>query len=312
MRAFVPPFRFSSFFSPEDTLLCAIASEAALAHARTIPRSDGRRAESLRIAELTTGSGLVGMHLLRLERGSTLAGLDIDPNAIDTAARNARYLGLTRRARFDCADLWSAKTRSVLADYLPHLLICNPPYVPESPRTKLAVEAGAGTDGTAHLMRAIELANELKPRAMALSWCSLSNPAEVVRAAERAGYSLDSLFIAVIADGEYSGMAHEHLRSLPHAYINESSDIRAQVAPDGSSRFAYLLMAGNFSRRANGIESAPAIQNICASFATDGLAALENPVAPIPVRSWILDRWDELRLRAFMHGSITEASQALA
>src|SRR5688572_1566854 len=30
LRAFLPPFRFSSFFSPEDTLLCAIAAEAAL------------------------------------------------------------------------------------------------------------------------------------------------------------------------------------------------------------------------------------------------------------------------------------------
>jgi hypothetical protein len=200
----------------------------------------------------------------------------------------------------------------LLAAYLPQLVICNPPYVPEPAQAKLAVEAGAGTDGTAHLMRAIELANQLKPRALALSWCSLSNPAEVVRAAEHAGYSLDSLFIAVIADGEYSGMAHEHLRSLSHAYINESAEVRAQVAPDGSSRFAYLLMAGNFSLRADGIASAPAVENICASFATDGLGALENPIAPIPVRSWILDRWDELRLRAFMHGSIAEASQALA
>ncbi len=63
MRAFVPPFSFTSFFSPEDTLLCAIASEAALAHARSLHRYEGRSLDPLRIAELTTGSSLVGLHL---------------------------------------------------------------------------------------------------------------------------------------------------------------------------------------------------------------------------------------------------------
>src|SRR5687767_7303022 len=77
MRAYVPPFRFTSFFSPEDTLLCTIAAEAALARARTMRRLNGRALDPLRIAELTTGSGLVGLHLLRLEKGSRLIGLDV-------------------------------------------------------------------------------------------------------------------------------------------------------------------------------------------------------------------------------------------
>ena|SRR5688572_8710737 len=219
LRAFVPPFRFGSFFSPEDTLLCVCAAEAALAHARLPRRRNGRSPEPLRIAELTTGSGLVGLHLLRLESGSTLAGMDIDPSAIEAALHNARTLGAFGRTRFECADLWSRETESLLHSYEPHLLICNPPYVPEPSFGRLQTEAGAGPAGTLHLFRAVELAGKTRPRALALSWCSLSDPGQVIRAAEASGYCLNSLFIVVIAEGEYSGSVHDYLRSLPSAYL---------------------------------------------------------------------------------------------
>lgn len=304
LHSFVPPFRFTAFFSPEDTLLCACASEAALVHARSQRRMSAWSRNTMRIAELTTGSGLVGLHLLLVESGSRLTGLDVDPTATDIAARNARLLGLAKRARFECADLWSDSTQSTLSDAAPDLIICNPPYVPEPEQEKLKIEAGAGPDGTAHLMRTIELAAELRPKALALSWCSISDPAKVLRAAAAAGYSLNSLLIVAIADGEYSGSVHDYLRSLPHAYINEQPETVDAVAPDGSGRFAYLLMAGDFSRRDQpDIESADAVENICRRFVHEGLTSLVNPRAPVPVRTWILDRWDELRLRAFLHGA---------
>src|SRR5215208_692951 len=105
LRAFVPPFRFTSFFSPEDTLLCTCASEAALSRARIARAVSVRPSQPMRIAELTTGSGLVGFHLLLIENGSRLTGLDVDPAAIDTATRNARLLGRDGRVRFECAAL---------------------------------------------------------------------------------------------------------------------------------------------------------------------------------------------------------------
>ena len=301
MRAFLPPFRFTSFFSPEDTLLCVLASEAALAHARKIPEATDAQ-EPIGIVELTTGSGLVGLHLLRLESKGSLVGLDVDALAIDTATRNATTLGLAERARFECADLWDAGTNEILAAYHADLIICNPPYVPEPSHEVLAVEAGSGADGTAHLERTLELVKQLTPRAMALSWCSLSDPARIVRDAARAGYVLNSLFVAAIADGEYSGSVHSYLRDLDTAYINESSETKAAIASDGSARFSYLLMAGDFSRGAANPATADAVERMCESFASTGLAVLENPEAPIPVRTWLLDRWDEVRLRAFLHG----------
>lgn len=304
LRAFTPPFKFSAFFSPEDTLLCACASEAALVHARSQRKPSAWSRNTMRIAELTTGSGLVGLHLLMIEDGSRLLGIDVDPTAVEIAEKNSRLLGLGRRARFECTDLWSEMTITALREYSPDLLICNPPYVPEPKEEKLTIEAGAGHDGTAHLIRAIELAHDLRPKAMSLSWCSLSDPGKVLNAASDAGYSLNSLNIVAIADGEYSGSVHSYLRSLPHAYINEEKDAVSAVGPDSSAQFSYLLMAGDFSaNREPTAKSAEAVQEICERFVSEGLSSLVRPSAPIPVRTWVLDRWDELRMRAFLHGT---------
>jgi hypothetical protein len=269
----------------------------------------------MRIAELTTGSGLAGLHLLMLESRSTLAGMDVDPESIAVAVTNARTLGLAERANFECLDLWSDAAVDMLRAYKPHVIICNPPYVPEPPGKQLEPEAGSGPNGTAHLLRAIELARKIVPKTLVLSWCSLSDPGRITREAEAAGYSLDSLFIVAIADGEYSGSVRDYLRTLPHAYINERSDTVSIVAPDRSGTFAFLLMAGAFSQRRRGDTrrgAAEAVERICRDFATRGLAALERPVAPIPVRAWVLDRWDEVQLRAFLHGKVTVRGQVPA
>lgn len=313
LRAFQPPFSFTSFFSPEDTLLCQRAAEAALARARSrkAPGSNGRN--PTRIVELTSGSGLVGFHLLRIERNSTLLGLDVDASAATIARANAACLGLSEQARFECADLWSDASMDMVRALRPDLMVCNPPYVPEITGKGLAIEAGAGADGTAHLMRTIEIAGTVRPRALALSWCSLSDPARIVMEAAKAGYRLNSLFIVAIADGEYSGSVREYLHTLPHAYINEQPATVAIAAPDGSARFVYLLMAGEFSleESRNGVlydlrsdAASAAVEKICSDFVVSGLDSLTHTAAPFAVWAWLLDRWDELRLRAFLHGPI--------
>jgi hypothetical protein len=265
------------------------------------------RGTPLRIAELTSGSGLIGLHLLRVERNSTLLGLDVDASAPGIASGNAELLGLSRRVRFTRADLRSRNAVSLLVRERPQLVVCNPPYVPEPAEENLALEAGAGPDGTAYIIRALKLVRATKPRAMALSWCSLSDPERVVRQAERIGYRLNSLFVAVIADGEYSGSVGNYLRSLDRVFLNDSAETLKAVAPDGAASFAFLLMAGEFSRKDAGPHRSDAdasghVRTICSRFARRGITTLASIYAPFPVRAWLLDRWDEIRLRAFLHG----------
>jgi hypothetical protein len=308
LRPFLPPFTFTAFFSPEDTLLCAIAAESSLSRAR-LPIARGTAGEPLRIVELTSGSGLIGFHLLRLERNSTLLGLDVDPSAATVAAKNAECLHLSRRARFTGANLRARNTENLLSREKPQLLVCNPPYVPEPVEGNLAAEAGAGPDGTAHVIRALELARIMRPRALALSWCSLSDPEKILNHADEAGYRLNSLFIVVIADGEYSGVVGNYVRGLKTAFLNDSAETLHTVAPDGSASFAYFLMAGEFSRKDEGPrrreeKASEVVRTICARFARRGIATLASIEAPFPARAWLLDRWDEIRLRAFLHGCV--------
>lgn len=295
LEPFVHPFRFSAFFSPEDTLLCVLAADAARS---LLPRGRAR------IAELTSGSGLVGLYLVLRDRGSSLLGLDIDGEAARVAGSNARFLGVSRRVRFAQSDLWSASTLELLETAKPQLLICNPPYVPEPPGTTMQIEAGAGPHGTAHLLRALELARTLKPDALALSWCSLSDPVAVVAAAEAAGYELAELYVSAIADGEYSGSVHSYLRQLDDCFISEQRETLEIIAADKSARFAYLLFAAAFRRSEQPQSASSAVRGICEDFSRDGLHALAGRNAPFPLHCSLLTRWDELRLRALLHGEI--------
>jgi hypothetical protein len=333
LRRFVPPFRFTSFFAPEDTLLCVLAAEGALAGLRgrrprradvggangkllgAAPSSDG--VAPLRVVELTTGSGLVGLRLLELEPRATLFGVDIDHEAPSVARANAERLGLADRARFERASIWErALERGLLAEPV-DLLDCNPPYSPEPPGASLPVEAGAGPDGAAHVRRVIEIAKVARPTALALSWCSLCDPAGVVADAELAGYRLDALYVVAIGDGEYSGGVHRYLRGLPTAFLSDQPDVVAEVAPDGAARFAYLLLAGVFhdartpgpAATGDGVhrvagDSASAVDTLMRDFVAHGADALVAPAAPFPVSGWLLDRWDEIALRAFLHGAL--------
>ena len=330
LEAFIPPFAFSAFFSPEDTLLCVLAAENARA---LLTRRDDT---VIHFAELTSGSGLIGFYLLGQDPKANLLGLDVDKEASKVAEWNALILGLAGRARFAQADLWSPSTLKLIQADNPQLLVCNPPYIPEAPGARMQIEAGAGPDGTAHVLRAIELARVVRPETLALSWCGLANPGAIVAAAERSGYDLHTLYVTAISDGEYSGSVHDYLRKLPNCFINEQPETLAIIAPDGSARFAFLLLAGTFRRREqtgslktenptdqlrlktvpSGLEStvsapvAADVQKLCADFAHTGISTLSTATAPFNLHCSQLTRWDELSLRIMLHGALHRATPA--
>lgn len=306
LTPFVPPFAFSAFFSPEDTLLCVCAADAARQLMYDSPETVRTGQFRFHIAELTSGSGLVGLYLLGRDCNATLLGLDVDSDAKRVAEQNAELLGLGRRARFAQSDLWSSSTWELLEAEKPQLLVCNPPYVPEPPGTRMQVEAGAGSHGTAHLLRALELTNLVKPDTLALSWCSLSDPAGIVKAAESRGYELHTLFVTAIADGEYSGEVHSYLRRLDDCFINEKRETLDIIAPDPSARFTYLLLAGAFRRgvRHRRESAVSAVRKICQDFARAGLRTLATADAPFHLHCSLLNRWGELQLRVMLHGEV--------
>lgn len=315
LERFVPPFQFTSFFAPEDTLLCVLAAErAAAAAAAAAAAGDADRAPY--VVELTAGSGLVGLRLLDRDPRARLLGVDVDPGAPPVAARNSHSLGVAERARFAELSVLDPVCEELLAREPIDVLICNPPYIPEPPGMPLAVEAGSGADGAAHLRRVAELAARVRPRAVALSWCSLGDPVGVAGAMERAGYRLDALYAVAIGDGEYSGLVQPYLETLPTAFLSKSPATRAAMADDGSARFAYVLLAGVWvesdESRVTSAErgAASAVDALMRGFVERGLTALRDPAMPCEYRAWLLDRWDEIVLRAMLHGPAVGGTRA--
>lgn len=81
-----------------------------------------------RVFDVGTGTGVLSF--LLLQRGAAHAvGTDIDARAVACATANARRLGL--------ADRFEAQERSLFPEGRADLVVANPPWIPEPPKTRL-------------------------------------------------------------------------------------------------------------------------------------------------------------------------------
>ncbi|GJG86989.1 hypothetical protein tb265_21700 [Gemmatimonadetes bacterium T265] len=311
LARFTPPYAFGDFFAPEDTVLCVLATRAALA----------RPPGGTRLAELTAGGALVLADALLDDPARRGAAAELDPAAVRRARANLAGLGLGGRSVVQRSGLFSRGLSRRLRRFRPDVVACNPPYIPEPPGNRLALVAGAGADGARHPRRAIHTAARAGVPRLVLSWCSVGDPVGVVDTAAHAGYQLTALWCALIADGEYTGAVHGYLRTLPTAFLTEDGATLDALAPDGAAHFAYLLLAGEFQRTAGptqrrrraGERAAGVVDGLVHDFARDGAAALAARAGGAPASvldgvacQWFAaDRWDELRMRALAHGPVT-------
>lgn len=90
----------------------------------------------LRILDLGTGSGCVGLTLLKKFPQARLLTVDISNEALEVAKRNAEHLGVSDRVQFinvDASD--SAKVMASYQEFMGHgaidILVSNPPYIAE-------------------------------------------------------------------------------------------------------------------------------------------------------------------------------------
>ncbi len=110
-----------------------------------IPRADSEVLveEALRItttpkrfADLGTGSGCLGLSLLKEWPNSHLTTIDVSPEALQVARENAKRLGVLDRVNFVCGDVLDQQIAEPF-----DLIISNPPYVsPDDDRMDEAVK----------------------------------------------------------------------------------------------------------------------------------------------------------------------------
>jgi release factor glutamine methyltransferase len=77
-----------------------------------------------RFIDLGTGSGCIGLSLLREWTQSHLIAVDISQKAIQVAQQNAHQLGLSERVEFICGDVLDQKISGSF-----DLVVSNPPYI---------------------------------------------------------------------------------------------------------------------------------------------------------------------------------------
>ncbi len=310
LARFTPPFKFGSFFAPEDTVLCALATGVALRRARR--PGDPAHGAARRVVELTAGSALVLGAALLADPALEGFGAEVDPEAVERAHGNLAAIGVQDRARVRRVGLFSPRLAGWLRRLRPAVVASNPPYIPEPPDAPLELVAGAGPRGDRHPRQVLRVAAAAGVQRVVLSWCSLGDPVNVARAAARAGYRLERLWVGALADGEYSGEAHAYARTLPTSYLSEDPATLDALAQDGSARFAYLLLAGSFVRGDPGTPDGAArlrrgprrVARLMRAFRERGIAALEQAHAAHPpgLTLYRVDRWDELRMRMVAHG----------
>lgn len=86
--------------------------------------------------DLGTGSGCIAVSLTHLEPRTRFTAVDISPDALEVAHRNAAKHGVAGRIDFRRGDLFGALTESDRFD----LILSNPPYIPPTEISELAIE----------------------------------------------------------------------------------------------------------------------------------------------------------------------------
>jgi len=115
------------------TLLPRPETETVVEAALAVIAARGALAQSLRIADLGTGSGAILLALLSELPNAFGVGSDISAGACLVARGNARRLGLTR-AHFVACDMAAALGRPF------DVIVCNPPYIASGDIAALAAE----------------------------------------------------------------------------------------------------------------------------------------------------------------------------
>lgn len=184
------------------------------------------------VLDLGTGTGVLSF--LLLQHGAERAvGIDVDPRAVRCAEENAERLGLSDRFVALEGSLYEAPLAAHLPEGRADLVVCNPPWLPMAPKTRLdravydaggAMLRGFLTDLRAHLRpdgRGLLLLSDLAIR------LGLREPGWLEAQFEEAGLLVDA----------------EHARAPSHPKAHDPAD-PLHAARAGETTRLYVLRAG--------------------------------------------------------------------
>lgn len=124
------------------------------------------------VLDIGTGSGCVAVCLAHMAKAATVTAVDVSPDAVAVAQRNAKRNAVADRVRFQVGNLFAPIEAGSTFD----LIVSNPPYIPPSEIETLMPEVkdheprialDGGTDGLSFYRRlSAESCRWLKPGGM--------------------------------------------------------------------------------------------------------------------------------------------------
>ncbi|ORX97126.1 S-adenosyl-L-methionine-dependent methyltransferase [Basidiobolus meristosporus CBS 931.73] len=118
------------------TLIPRQSTEALVAAAVEIAESMKDRETPIKILDLGTGSGCILLSCMKKIADSTGCGVDISPEALEVAKKNAESLDMVDRVNFVTGDFSKLDEIEELKQSF-DIVLCNPPYIPEDKARKL-------------------------------------------------------------------------------------------------------------------------------------------------------------------------------
>jgi release factor glutamine methyltransferase len=120
--------------------------EFAVSPAVLIPRPDSEVAvmecltlakpmSTPRIIDIGTGSGNLAVAIAKHHRGAQITAVDISPDALAVARRNAEKHGVAERVEFAQGDLFAPVATAEPCDFV----VSNPPYIPTADVSRLPI-----------------------------------------------------------------------------------------------------------------------------------------------------------------------------
>lgn len=91
---------------------------------------DAGEREDLKVLDIATGSGCIAIALARTLRFPEITALDISPEALRVAEKNAK--DLKTNVKFICADIFTWTDKGVF-----DIIVSNPPYIDESEKASM-------------------------------------------------------------------------------------------------------------------------------------------------------------------------------
>lgn len=121
------------FMVDERVLIPRPETELLVEHALECLGMTGRGGSGqAKVLDIGTGSGCIAVTMAKLCPSLTVTALDCSPDALDIARINAARHAVESRIAFIEADMFDALFASALPESYYDLIVCNPPYIPES------------------------------------------------------------------------------------------------------------------------------------------------------------------------------------